>query len=346
MYTVKIKTLTPIWTGDVDRECKKIKETGIIGSLRWWYEAIVRGYGGYACDPTNSDCNEKDHCDACELFGCTGWSRKFRLESNLIANIPEISIRTREKHKTRGSRRYLQRKVGGLCTNDSIMKLNIIPIRVLNIVELFLLNKSFEIIEEYGGLGAKISQGNGTIKIIKSDIPKVDLGNTFEERKNKLSKYLKKNLKCSYIGTPNLKEFFFWKIKLEFNKNIKDLINESAFWSIKSDEKNSWLYLWNYYNFLPISHHVRDTIRYSISNGNRRHEIFGEQKKGSKIFVSHGYKSDNKTIEFRIFGYEIYNNELKSIEDKLKKDLKSKMFDITENVTIKKIIDLKGGNLL
>ena len=48
---VKIRTLTPIWTGGLNRECDKLRETSIIGSLRWWFEAIVRGLGGYACDP-------------------------------------------------------------------------------------------------------------------------------------------------------------------------------------------------------------------------------------------------------------------------------------------------------
>jgi len=52
-YTVKIKALTPLWTGDAERKSNKIRETGIIGSLRWWYEALIRGLGGNACDPTN-----------------------------------------------------------------------------------------------------------------------------------------------------------------------------------------------------------------------------------------------------------------------------------------------------
>ena len=85
MGEIKIRTLTPLWMGDVDRECKSIKETGIIGSLRWWYEALVRGLGGYACDPTNSTCEGKNHCDACELFGCTGWRRRFKSK---IVDIP------------------------------------------------------------------------------------------------------------------------------------------------------------------------------------------------------------------------------------------------------------------
>ncbi|WP_394296503.1 hypothetical protein [Methanobacterium formicicum] len=29
-----------------------------MGSLRWWYESIVRGLSGYACDPaSNKDVN-------------------------------------------------------------------------------------------------------------------------------------------------------------------------------------------------------------------------------------------------------------------------------------------------
>jgi len=51
--TIELKTLTPLWTGGVDKTCDRLHETGLIGSLRWWYEALVRGLGGYACDPTS-----------------------------------------------------------------------------------------------------------------------------------------------------------------------------------------------------------------------------------------------------------------------------------------------------
>ena len=42
-YTVKIKALTPIWTGDADGKNTTLRETGIIGSIRWWHEALIRG---------------------------------------------------------------------------------------------------------------------------------------------------------------------------------------------------------------------------------------------------------------------------------------------------------------
>ncbi len=94
ILTARLKTVAPVWTGGVDRESSQARETGLAGSLRWWYEALVRGLGGYACDPTAVDdrCffNEaafqatgevedglRDVCPACRLFGCTGWSSKF-----------------------------------------------------------------------------------------------------------------------------------------------------------------------------------------------------------------------------------------------------------------------------
>ena len=96
---VKIKTLTPLWTGGVDAgKVDRIHETGILGSLRWWYEVLVRGLGGDACDPSQGKCgfnadkyaksSAKDErqrlrdaglCDVCQVFGAIGWRRRFRL---------------------------------------------------------------------------------------------------------------------------------------------------------------------------------------------------------------------------------------------------------------------------
>ncbi len=96
---VRIKTLTPLWTGGVAGKVDRIHETGILGSLRWWYEAIVRGLGGKACDPSQGECrfdadkykkseatDERQRlrdaglCDVCQVFGATGWRRRFRLD--------------------------------------------------------------------------------------------------------------------------------------------------------------------------------------------------------------------------------------------------------------------------
>ena len=133
---ITLKTLTRLWTGGIDQTCDRLHETGLIGSLRWWYEALVRGLGGYACDPTSEDrCPDKGgkHCVACELFGCTGWARKFRLEA-LDTN-----------------RNLFQQAIQA---NQTVI-LHFIPLRSISEEEWCLLNLTVCFIAEYGALGGK-----------------------------------------------------------------------------------------------------------------------------------------------------------------------------------------------
>jgi CRISPR-associated protein Cmr1 len=89
---VELKPLTPLWTGDSNGVSDHLRPTGLLGSMRWWFEAIVRASGYYACDPTAGGClyqNEKSVlCGACKLFGTTGWARRFRLTASGLAPEP------------------------------------------------------------------------------------------------------------------------------------------------------------------------------------------------------------------------------------------------------------------
>ncbi|MHB8120142.1 MAG: type III-B CRISPR module RAMP protein Cmr1 [Methanothrix sp.] len=80
----RCRAITPIWTGDADRKGDRLIPSGLLGSVRWWFEVLVRGLGGSACDPTDPDsrCLDKQghRCVVCELFGCTGWARKFQFK--------------------------------------------------------------------------------------------------------------------------------------------------------------------------------------------------------------------------------------------------------------------------
>jgi hypothetical protein len=51
------RTLTPVWTGGPDQDSSMVKETGILGSLRHWYEGLIRGLGGYACLAAGNNAN-------------------------------------------------------------------------------------------------------------------------------------------------------------------------------------------------------------------------------------------------------------------------------------------------
>ena len=326
-FTVKIKPLTPIWTGDENRKCETLRETGIIGSLRWWYEALIRGLGGSACDPTNSKCEGGNHCDACELFGCTGWARKFRLEVEFNTTIPEVWVGTRRKRK-RGYN-YLKRNVAGFMDDGAIV-LEFIPLRKISSKEWALLNKTLEIIANYGGLGAKISQGNGVIEIVENNLP-------YGDRKPE-NAILKKE--GNTIESPNLDDFFFYKFHIEFTDEISNLIDKKVFWTHASDhygfrdDWGNWKKLWNGYHLLPIAFHIRDAIRHLEENKNRRHAIFGmggKNAQGSRAFVSHGYKIDEKTVEVRIWGYNVGNDIKNEVKEQLENLLKEKLFSKREH---------------
>jgi CRISPR-associated protein Cmr1 len=53
---IKLGTLTPIYTGGIDGKSEQLHSQGVLGSLRWWYEAILRGQGIRACDPSRHSC--------------------------------------------------------------------------------------------------------------------------------------------------------------------------------------------------------------------------------------------------------------------------------------------------
>lgn len=40
-----LRFLPPLWTADAGKTPQRAVGTGLIGSLRWWYEALVRGLG-------------------------------------------------------------------------------------------------------------------------------------------------------------------------------------------------------------------------------------------------------------------------------------------------------------
>lgn len=95
---VEVVTKTPIWTGGSDGKMHRIRETGIRGSLRWWYEIILRAVGAKTCEQMRqsrssgnirifderrySESKSKKEssrledaclCNMCQLFGATGW---------------------------------------------------------------------------------------------------------------------------------------------------------------------------------------------------------------------------------------------------------------------------------
>ncbi len=143
-----LKALTDLWTGSVRLEQRnnqlqerivpdRLVLPGLLGSLRWWFEVLVRGLGAAACDPSevNTRCPDQQgrRCVVCELFGCTGWGRKFRFEV---------------------------RDGNGTVMSDQITKntefvLRFTPLRPIRPEEWALLDLTIRLIADYGALGGK-----------------------------------------------------------------------------------------------------------------------------------------------------------------------------------------------
>ncbi|OPY72508.1 MAG: hypothetical protein A4E62_00830 [Syntrophorhabdus sp. PtaU1.Bin002] len=153
----QFRALTDIWTGGVEGKPNKLHVTGIKGSIRWWYETIMRGLDKYACDPRNLDKSntclfEKAHavsglslceqtkatlCPACYMFGCTGWSGKFN-----------VAVRLLDGNK------YGPLITNQIRANDSFV-ICLIERKVLEPAERTLLRMTMQLIAEYGAIGAK-----------------------------------------------------------------------------------------------------------------------------------------------------------------------------------------------
>ena len=192
--------------------------------------------------------------------------------------------------------------------------LKFIPLRKISQSEWALLSETLKIIADCGALGAHISQGNGVIRIVENNLP-----HQYERVDSSL---LKKNSKG--VNSPNLDDFFFYKFQLKFKDDISNLIDQHVFWTHAPDDIrfkdnwDKWKELWNKYHFLPIAFHIRDTIRRLEPDRNKRHNIFGDFGKGSKVFVSHGYEIDEQTVMVRIFGYDVDNDIKHNLKSKLK----------------------------
>ncbi|AFZ28590.1 CRISPR-associated protein, Cmr1 family (plasmid) [Cylindrospermum stagnale PCC 7417] len=202
---VKIQTLTPIWTGGIEAgKCDLIHETGLLGSLRWWMEVLVRGLGGVVCDPTAEKSQDRSSldtqkfnakkyrelqdeverrkylrdaglCDVSQIFGATGWKRRFRLEVQEV-QVSDATI----QHPITASRSYLGMKRPPTWYFPDPTKKDVkpqppnTPITGSFIIKIQSLNPDFkpeiiggliQFIADWSALGARPQMGFGVIEI-------------------------------------------------------------------------------------------------------------------------------------------------------------------------------------
>jgi CRISPR-associated protein Cmr1 len=159
-----------------------------MGSLRWWYEVMVRSVGGTVCDPTQHAClydKEKPPyyglCDVCRVFGATGWARRFKLR------IEEATLRPiRPQGSSTGKEGNLIFTVRSASTNghdsrwylpgnplSGHIELKIIPTSPIlskeqdAIFDLSDIGALFQFIADWASLGAKPQMGMGVVELVE-----------------------------------------------------------------------------------------------------------------------------------------------------------------------------------
>jgi len=322
MISLNLKIKTPVWTGDIGTRSDLLQTTGIIGSLRWWTEAVLRGLGKYCCDPVSDDrCpkkvnDQKQYCASCLIFGATGMRRLFRLELNGSTRVFYGGlINIKPDGRSRGW--YL----GSGIVGD--IKLNIIPLDDSFNKNLILL--PLTIAAKWGGIGAKTQHGYGVAEVVNG------LNINFEEFSNSIES-ISSNQRLSTLGVglrtgnanglPKLDEMFFAKVRLEVTDNNwwkqVDGIKESC-----ADDAR--MIKWVNSGSVPIAPAIKNWLRFGkrittnkgkkiqdslfkeVANRRISNWLFGNSrangKTASKINISCAYRVEGNLWEFRVWGW-------------------------------------------
>ena len=293
--SVTILTRTPLWTASRDSgKMEAVQASAIIGGLRWWYEAIVRGMGYYTCDPSdqNSACQKKDDeppaklCPACQLFGTTGWARRFNLQLTEIGRVypwPGIPI---GRITAKASECYNQKRenyptfffpegFSGEITLRIVEKFSNSENISLTICSLL------DLISKCGGLGAKTGLGYGLFRLIKK--PENLLEENVLLEKIKVSLHGAREGKTSEL--PSLDKFLICNIRTKNPWNIKDFVNFKC--KLRADFRK----LGNTYKYKKLRHYL---LGYVEDENAIASKVKMGLYPGGRIFKIWGWIPDNE----------------------------------------------------
>lgn len=364
---ITIKTLTPLWTGGIETgKMDRIHETSLIGSLRWWYEAIVRGLGGTACDPTSDnpehrcqfdtkayeDAKKQNDpkaiekglttvCHVCRLFGCTGWKRRFELKTS-ASEIQPLWLAT--KNNPRTFNHWWLSQIYTTSQNHVAAGQLTLSFQWLRGYETQhnVIHALLSIMAQLGAIGAKPQYGFGmfTLSAIMS------LTKSLLVIKNHIAE-TNPEISRSLPNTPSLSQI--WHLQCTVSEqDVNERFNSLNSIGAKPPQAI----------FLPVSFDIRYKLPGSPNKGLRQayrlkhgkmetRQLFGtlegeeKDKHAGNVFVSHLYKVQNSDLNYqlRIWGFGNSN-----LIQEMETNLKSIFPNLTVNETIigENLVNIQG----
>ena len=253
---VQLNLVTPIWTGNATTKTQYVEGTGLMGSLRWWYEVLIRGMGGWACDPSDKNADlrckldeekfkermkksspppspgSKDEaemlaksglCPACQVFGTTGWAKTFKLQ------VVKESLELKRPFDLEKDEVFAEHEKGGASKSAyyfppgliGTASLTILPRRRKDMEIVRLLLGLLEFIRRNAALGAKTGLGYGLFewKERPEDIPSA------EEFASMVAERARVGRNGEKKRWPDLREMFFAEVQLEKRWEANDFVN-------------------------------------------------------------------------------------------------------------------------
>jgi CRISPR-associated protein Cmr1 len=228
--------VTPLWTADATGKAQHVEGTGLVGSLRWWYAAIIRGLGGWACDPTDADRGcprdgpvttenlDETLCAACQVFGATGWAKVFSLV--LDDDTQEGFAPTGEgRVTTTGNRTNLRDQHPAWYFDPGragALAVTLFPRRPDDEMTLLLLLGLVEFIRRNGALGSKTNLGYGLLAWGQEPRPLKPVTDAFA---GLMAQRAGAGRRGRDRRWPDLREMFFAHVSLDEPWEPRDFVN-------------------------------------------------------------------------------------------------------------------------
>lgn len=316
----KIRFLTPVWSGDVFGKSERLRQTAILGSLRYIGEALLRGLDLFVCPTINqnksrvNNCiykgENKNLCAGCYFWGATGWQRQFRFYIDGKYNI-----------KTYKANSYWLSEVLGKGENT----FKVIQFENYAVIEFFPLNTYNCLLDEigvntedyihllmyvssqFGTLGSKARTGFGFFEVVEGiDTNKVVKGlKALKQNKDRIHSELRNISREDaekLSDLPNISKFVRYDMQIkDVNNFLQKLTATLNFRNSRAIEQNISFkqFVDETINGWYIKYFIRKKIRQNKEIENKYKDILGSKEQGSLFYVSSIYK-ENGNFTFRV----------------------------------------------